>query len=128
MEGVDAPPPNRLKVPLPLTGVLSIGLGCCGEALGAGFGAGEPPKKLPNAGAGFVASGLGAGTGSTLTAGGDENKENVPLPLGAGALTGACGAGGATILGADPPNRESVGDGLRTGAGLGASGFTSASF
>jgi hypothetical protein len=85
---VDAPPPNKLKVPVPLTGVFSIGLGCSGEALGAGLGAGEPPKKPPNTGAGFVATGLGAGTGSTLAAGGEENKENVPLPLGAGALTG----------------------------------------
>ena len=97
-------------------------------ALGEGFGAGEAPKKPPNVGAGLVATGFGAGAGSTLADGGDENKENVPLPLGAGALTGAWGAGGATVFGVDPPKRDNVGDGLRTGAGLEAGGSTSTSF
>jgi hypothetical protein len=112
-----------------LTGAFSTGSTGTGAAFGAGLGA-EPPKKPPNAGAGFLATGVGAGsTFSTfLTAGGgDENKENVPLPFGAGALTGAGGALGAGF-GAAPPNNESVGDGLRTGAGLGATGLTSTFF
>jgi hypothetical protein len=103
--------------------------------LTAVFGAGEPPKRPPNAGAGFLATGTGAGAGSTLgacLAAPPPNKLNVPLPLGAGLLTGAgMGAGGAlgaAFLRADPPKRESVGDGLRTGAGFGASGLTSTFF
>ena len=118
-----APPPNKLKVPDPLTGASSAGSG----AFGAGLGD-DAPKNPPKAGAGFLATGVGVGTGSAfLAGGGDENKEKVPLPLGAGALTGAGGALGAG-LGEAPPNKDKVGEGLRTGAGLGAAGSTLAAF
>ena len=117
--------PNKLKVPEPLIGAFSAGLGCSIGALGAGFGE-DPPKKPPNAGAGFLEAGVGAGS-TFFTAGGDENKENVPLPFGAGALTGTEGVLGAGF-GEAPPKSESVGEGLRAGAGLVVAGLTSKFF
>ena len=121
MGGVDAPP-NKLKVPEPWIGAFSAGLDC---SIGAGLGE-DPPKKPPNAESGFLETGVGAGS-TFFTAGGDENKENVPLPFGAGALTGTEGALGAGF-GEAPPKSESVGEGLRTGAGVVAAGLASTFF
>jgi len=55
--------------------------------VGAGLGA--APKK-PKLGTGFFST-AGSGTGAGLGAGCGENKENVPLPLGAGLFTAAGG-------------------------------------
>lgn len=126
LAGVGDAPPNKLKVPDPLTGALATGVGS--GAFGAGFGA-APPKKPPNAGAGFLATGVGAGSTFLAGAGDDPPKRlKVPLPFGAGALTGAGGAS-TFLAGLDaPPNKERVGEGLRTGAGLGAGGVASTFF
>ncbi len=126
LDGVLEAPPNKLKVPVPFTGAFSAGLMGCEGALVAGLGAGDPPKNPPKAGGGDFFSTTGVGAGSTLTAGGDEKMEKVPVPLvAAGLLTGAGGGVLGAALGDAPPNNERVGAGLRTGAtgaGLGATG------